>query len=64
MHSFKIIAAMAILARGVLSEGIHMINCTPWGAAGSERIWRSYVVVRAMFRSLGGYIRELMIVCV
>ncbi len=46
MLAFKFIAAAAVLAQGALSEGVHLFNCSPWGAAGSERIWRSIVAVR------------------
>lgn len=46
MLALKFIAAAAVLAQGVLSEGVHLFNCSPWGAAGSERIWRSLVAVR------------------
>jgi hypothetical protein len=46
MLAFKLLAAAAILAQGVVSEGIHLLNCSPWGAAGSERIWHSVVAVR------------------
>ncbi len=46
MLAFKYIAAAVILAQGALSEGIHLLNCRPFGAAGMERIWYSLVAVR------------------
>ncbi len=46
MLAFKYIAAAVILAQGVLSEGVHLLNCRPYGAAGSARIWYSLVAVR------------------
>ena len=46
MLAFKYLAAAVILAQGALSEGIHLLNCRPFGAAGSARIWYSLVAVR------------------
>ncbi len=46
MLAFKYIAAAVILAQGALSEGVHLLNCRPFGAAGMERIWYSIVAVR------------------
>ena len=57
MLAFKYIAAAVILAQGALSEGIHLLNCRPFGAAGSARIWYSLVAVRGTpseYNDLGG----------
>jgi hypothetical protein len=48
MLALKLVAVAAVLAQGALSEGIHLMNCSPWGAAGSARIWRSIVAVRGV----------------
>lgn len=48
MLALKFVAVAAVLAQGALSEGVHLMNCSPWGAAGSARIWRSIVAVRGV----------------
>jgi hypothetical protein len=46
MLGFKAIIGAALLARGVLGEGVHLLNCRPFGAAGSSQTWLSIVAVR------------------
>ncbi|KAK4141366.1 uncharacterized protein C8A04DRAFT_31118 [Dichotomopilus funicola] len=43
MFVAKVIAAAVVLTHGVLGEGIHLLNCSPFGAAGNTRIWYSLV---------------------
>ena len=50
----KVFASAALLAQGALAsptlatrgEGIHILNCWPWGGAGVPQTWLSVVVVR------------------
>jgi hypothetical protein len=48
MFSLKqlILGTALLAAQGVLGEGVHLFNCRPYGAAGSERSWLSIVAVR------------------
>ncbi|KAK3306071.1 uncharacterized protein B0T15DRAFT_217630 [Chaetomium strumarium] len=43
MFGLKLVAAAAILAQGVLGEGIHLLNCRPFGGAGVSQTWLSIV---------------------
>ncbi|KAH6650438.1 hypothetical protein F5144DRAFT_588917 [Chaetomium tenue] len=43
MIGFKLIAAMVILAQSAFGEGIHLLNCRPFGGAGSPQTWYSVV---------------------
>lgn len=62
----SILATAAILSQGVFAspaapsppalakrgEGIHLLNCRPFGAAGSTQTWLSIVVVRGPVQRL------------
>ncbi|KAK4235384.1 hypothetical protein C8A03DRAFT_17875 [Achaetomium macrosporum] len=43
MFGLKLFAAAAILAQGVFGEGIHLLNCRPFGGAGVSQTWLSIV---------------------
>ncbi len=45
MFGLKVIVAAAVLARGVLGEGVHLFNCRPFGGAGNPQTWLSIVAV-------------------
>lgn len=45
MFATNFIAAVVVLTRGVLGEGVHLLNCSPFGAAGNARVWYSLVAV-------------------
>lgn len=45
MLALKLFAAAALLARGALSDGVHLFNCGPFGGEGVPQTWLSLVVV-------------------
>lgn len=59
MVALKSLAAAVLVAQGALAspaqdpqlakrgEGIHLLNCRPWGGAGVAQTWLSLVVVRS-----------------
>lgn len=55
MIGFKLIAATAILAQTAFGEGIHLLNCRPYGGAGSLHVWYSVVAVSRAVLTLGTY---------
>jgi hypothetical protein len=51
MLGLKLIAGAALLARGVLGEGVHLFNCSPLSGAAWPYPYLSVAVVRE--RALG-----------
>jgi hypothetical protein len=45
MFGLKLVAVAAILAQGALGDGIHLLNCRPFGGAGVSQTWLSIVAV-------------------
>ena len=56
MFGLKVIVAAAVLARGVLGEGVHLLNCRPFGGAGNPQTWLSIVAVRRPVRANSGHL--------
>ena len=50
MFGLKVMVGAALLARGVLGEGVHLFNCRVFGGAGNSPSWLSIVAVRRPVR--------------